>query len=235
LSNKVFNFFRFVPKKRQVRIKDNKGLIFYNPKIGRRLPFYVANILFLSALIYGIYLYTPLIKAIGYYEINKNKEVEIIVMPTTAPEAPIDATYKIIIPKIQAEADVRENVSPFDQAEYNRVLKENVVAQASGSFPPGSGVGRSTYIFAHSTNAGPSSVRNNAVFYLLGKLEVDDQIVINYHGNHKNYRVYEKKVVKPNVLDFLTYGDPTREVLILQTCWPIGTDWNRLLVLAEAI
>ncbi len=203
--------------------------------MGRRLPFYIANLLFLSALVYGVYLYAPLIKAIGHYEINKDKEVEVVVVPTLVPEAPIDTTYKVIIPKIQAEAEVREDVSPFDQAEYNRVLKENVVAQASGSFPPGSGVGRSTYIFAHSTNANPSSVRNNAVFYLLGKLEVDDQIVINYHGDYKNYRVYEKKVIKPDILDFLTYSDPNREVLILQTCWPIGTDWNRLLVLAEAI
>ncbi len=244
MSNKVFNFFRFVPKKRQVRIKKDNGLIFHNPGIGRRLPFYIANLFFLGAIVYGFYLYSPLISAVGRYERNKNKKI-VLVNPTitTVPPktgeivtpTPVDTSYRIIIPKIQAESEVKENVSPFDPAEYNRVLKENVVAQAAGSFPPGSGKGKSAYIFAHSTNAGPASVRNNAVFYLLGKLELNDQILIKYHGNEKYYRVYDKKVIKPDNLDYLSHSDPEKEVLILQTCWPIGTDWNRLLIFAEPI
>ena len=28
------------------------------------------------------------------------------------------------------------------------------------------------------------------------------------------------------------YYHPEKEILILQTCWPIGTDWKRLLVYA---
>jgi LPXTG-site transpeptidase (sortase) family protein len=140
----------------------------------------------------------------------------------------------IQIPKILAYSKVVKDVSPFDPAEYNRVLKENVVAQAKGSSNPGSGVGKSTFIFAHSTNESLGMQRNNAVFYLLGELKTGDEIYVKYLGKENKYVVYEKAVVKAEDLTYLNYQDPLREVLILQTCWPIGTDWNRLLILAEA-
>jgi len=227
---KVLNFLRAVPKKRKVRINKAKGLIFFNPPKYRKLIFYVANMLFFCALIYVGYLYTPLISAIYGYKF-KNTEAKI---PQTI-ETKVSTDYIIQIPKILAYSKVIENVSPFDQAEYNRVLKNNVVAQTKGSAKPGSGKGTSAYIFAHSTNENLGRVRNNAVFYLLGELQKDDLIYIDYYGQEIKYRVYDKRVVKANELSYLTYQDPDKEVLILQTCWPIGTDWNRLLILAEGI
>ncbi len=143
--------------------------------------------------------------------------------------------YMIQIPKIMAISEVVEGVSPYDQAEYKKVLKTDVVAQAKGSSPPGSGKGKTNYIFAHSTRQGLDMVSKNAVFYLLGELQAGDKIFISYGGNDFTYRVMRKMIVSAKEISYLNYSDPERETLILQTCWPIGTDWQRLIVLAELI
>ena len=143
--------------------------------------------------------------------------------------------YIIQIPKILAYSRVIENVSPFDQAEYDRILKNNVVAEAKDSNSPGGGNGKLTYIFAHSSNNNLGMLRTNAVFYLLGELQKEDIVYLNYQNKEFKYKVFDKKIVGAKDLDYLNYSDPNKEVLILQTCWPIGTDWNRLLILAERV
>lgn len=226
----MLNFFRAVPKSRNVRIKKTRGLIFSNPSGGKKVVFYIANMLFLGAVAYCTYLYTPLISAILKYKTAKaDNKINVIV------ESEISDKYVIQIPKILAYSEVVENVSPFDKAEYDRVLKNNVVAQAKDTDKPGSGKGNSTYIFAHSTNNNLGMLRSNAVFYLLGELQNEDIIYVTYQQKELKYRVFDKKVAPPTDLSYLEYHDPDREVLILQTCWPIGTDWNRLLILAEYI
>lgn len=224
---KVLNFLRVVPKSRNVRIKSSRALIYHNPPTYRKIIFYLGNLIFLGVVIYGIYLYTPFLTAFYKYKFNRNK--------TQAQIVKTDDTYTIQIPKILAYSKVVENVSPFDEAEYNRILKSNVVAQAKGSAIPGSGKGKSIYIFAHSSGENLGKVRSNAVFYLLGELKKDDEIYLNYLGQEIKYRVYDKKIIKGDDISYLNYQDLEKEVLILQTCWPIGTDWNRLIVLAEKI
>ena len=134
-----------------------------------------------------------------------------------------------------AKSEVAQGVSPYDPAIYRSILSQGKVAQSSTSSNPGDGNGKSTYIFAHSSEQGISMVRNNAVFYLLGELKNGDEIVINYHGKMLNYSVYQKKIVPSSDIEYLHYGEPDKEVLILQTCWPIGTDWKRLLVFAQLV
>ena len=43
------------------------------------------------------------------------------------------------------------------------------------------------------------------------------------------------KIVTAKEFEYLTYSDSNKEVLILQTCWPIGTNWKRLLVFAQRL
>ena len=35
--------------------------------------------------------------------------------------------------------------------------------------------------------------------------------------------------------EYLNYKEEGKELLILQTCWPLGTDWKRLLIFAERV
>jgi len=115
------------------------------------------------------------------------------------------------------------------------VLKDNKVALAKKSNFPGSGLGKSSFIFAHSTTQGLGLVRNNSVFYLLDKLAKNDSIFVTYLGNVYQYKVYDTKIVPASNVEYINYSDSEKEVLILQTCWPLGTDWKRLLVFGELI
>jgi len=204
----------------------------------------------LVAIIGLVYLYQPVFNSwINYKEIDQTKvkkeTIEIIEKIKTEPPQPTltaetkpepeDNTFRVEIPKIGAKADIVIGVSPYDKNEYKAVLKDNVIAQSQISSLPGEGRGTSVYLFAHSSQQDISAARQNSVFYLLGELGNDDMVMINYKGKMFAYRVYMKKVIKPKEIEYLEYKDENKEIVILQTCWPIGTNWQRLLVFAEKV
>ena len=231
----MFDFFRVVPKKRSVKIKSKEGVIFNNPPAKERKLFYFGTFIFFLAIGYFCYLYWPLTLSFIAYESGGK-----ISLTKTQIEQEIGTTnvpveeFSLKIPKIGAEANVVKNVSPFDKNEYLPILENDLVAQAQNSGLPGD-KSKSIYLFAHSTKQGLQMVRSNSVFYLLGQLRSNDPIFIRYNGKIYGYRVYNQKVVGANEVEYLDYKEEGREILILQTCWPIGTDWKRLLVFAERI
>lgn len=236
----MFDFLRVIPKKRKVRIKGKKGIIYNNPPIYKKLIFYSANLFITVSLVYLVYLYQPLGSALYKYYIYRQKPVEQVPVPTVTPYPTAQPVvepddFGIQIPKILAGAKIVPNVSAFNETEYGEVLENDDVAHAKGSALPGTGNGKTVYIFAHSTHQGINMVRRNAVFYLLGELQAGDPIFITYHGRVYTYRVYTERVVNASEVQYLQYADPDKEVLIMQTCWPIGTDWKRLLVFAEKV
>jgi len=230
----MFNFFKITPKKRSVKIGKKYGILYSNPSKPKKIVFYVATILISLSLVYLIYLYEPLVKSLIRYQLTFDKKEEIDTVVVQAPEI-IDNDFYILIPKIAAKSNIMADVSPYNKDEYLKVLANDEVAQSKTSSLPGMGINNTTYLFAHSTQQSWDMVRKNSVFYLLGKLETDDLIYIKYKGKFYRYRVYDKKVVSYKEADYLNYKDQNKEVLILQTCWPIGTNWKRLLVFAERI
>ena len=229
------DFFRTIPKTRKVKIVRKSGIIYRNPGFWGHIMFYIANMSLVLAGIYLVYLYYPLGQAIFLYKKSQIEPVstEVAVLPTLPPKN--NQLYTITIPKILAFSEVAEDVSPFNSQEYLRILAKDLVAQAKNTAVPGSGVGQMTYLFAHSTQQGMSVVRNNSVFYLLGQLKAGDAITLDRYGTRHNYKVYKQQVVEASQVEFLKYSEPDKEVLILQTCWPLGTDWKRLLVFAEKV
>lgn len=232
----IIDFFRITPRKRNVKIKKGQGIIYHNPGGLKRKIFYFGNGIVLAALIAFIYLYYPLGKALFFYKFHSNADETKLATfnEIQTPNAQV-AEYSVQIPKILATSNVVADVSPFDSKEYLKVLEDNVIAHARGSSTPGSGKGSMTYLFAHSSESGIRSVRNNSVFYLLGELAQGDVIYIKYNGKVYTYRTYMKRIVKASETEYLNFKDDNKEVLILQTCWPIGTDWKRLLVFAQRI
>ena len=237
----IVDFFRVTPKRRKVKLKRKNGVLFSNPSGWKRQVFYVGDVLFVLAVCFGVYIYWPVGNALVRFWFSQASEPTplktgyVVLEPTPMPlkkEARINE-YDITIPKIMAFAKIVDNVSPFDKKQYTQVLQDNVVAQAKDTSPPGMGPGHTTYIFAHSTSGGINMVRKNAVFYLLGEMKNGDEFFINKNGKNYAYKVYQQKIISADQTDFLKYTDPEKEVVILQTCWPIGTDWKRLLVFAE--
>jgi len=138
--------------------------------------------------------------------------------------------FRIVIPKIYAEATVIENVDPWNQDEYLEAL-QNGVAHASGSALPGDA--GTTYLFAHSSDVPWRITKYNTAFYRLGELDPGDEIYVEREGRRYRYIVKEKLEVWPNEVEYLK--EDQGDVLILQTCAPPGTALKRLLIFASPV
>lgn len=134
----------------------------------------------------------------------------------------------IVIPKIYLDEPVIYNVDPNDPTAYTAALKQGIAHASSTSFPDNGGLG---YYFAHSSSPEFRS-QYNAIFYLLGKLEPGDEIFIWHAGERFEYQVTQSTVVDPEDVHFLSQEYDT-ETIVLQTCWPPGTTFQRKLVFAE--
>lgn len=179
-----------------------------------------------------IIIYGPLFKAETKYQISTNFKSKFAdsLKPIPLWEVP-DKNYSVYIPKIQAISRVIGNVDASDEKAYLQALKIGV-AEASGLAHPGQK--GTTYLFAHSTDGPWNFARYNAIFYLLDKVEKGDIVEIVYKGKLYKYSVSSKSVLGAQDTQYLVPQDK-EEQLILQTCWPPGTAWKRLVVVAKPV
>jgi len=143
---------------------------------------------------------------------------------------PIDPIFNILIPKIGANAKIFPNVDPSNPDVFLPVLQYGV-AHAQGTFFPSQA--GNIYLFAHSADIFWNVGRYNAIFYLLKNLQAGDDIAIFYQNVRHNYTVKNLGIIDPSEVSFITHSQTGKEQLILQTCWPPGTTWQRLIVFAE--
>ena len=59
-----------------------------------------------------------------------------------------------------------------------------------------------------------------------------DKIVVFFAGKRHDYVVAETKITEPEDVYYLTLKTQD-QILVLQTCYPPGTVWKRLLVIAK--
>lgn len=144
---------------------------------------------------------------------------------------PVDPDFSIVIPKIGANAKVQPNIDAANENIYLDALNKGV-AQALGTAFPGEG--GHIFLFAHSTDYFWNVGSYNAIFYLLYKLQKNDEVNLFYKGQRYVYRVIGSEVVDPSQVQYLT-RKTNREFLTLQTCWPPGTTLKRLLIFAVRV
>ena len=142
---------------------------------------------------------------------------------------PKDPNFSIIVEKIGADAPIIANVDPSNKQVYSDALRRGVAHALGTSFPGQSGV---TYLFAHSTDTIFNVPRFNAVFYLLKDMVAGDKIVVFFDGKRFDYLVSETKITEPEDVSYFTM-QTVEQILVLQTCYPPGTTWKRLLVIAK--
>lgn len=135
--------------------------------------------------------------------------------------------FSISIPKISAYSPIIKNVDPLDEKKYLEALKKGV-AHAKGFGTPEST--HSIFLFAHSSDFPWNITRYNTAFFRLNELKENDLITLTYNTKVYNYRVKEIKTVWPNQVDVV---NNSKHKLILQTCTPIGTSLQRLLIFAD--
>ena len=148
---------------------------------------------------------------------------------------PEEKQFQLEIPKIKANLKVIPNVDAGDEKAYTEALAKGV-AHAAGSGLPGekNTTNRTIYIFGHSTNAVWNIEKYNALFYSLKDMEKGDDISVWFWGKQFHYTVTNVVKIDPSDLSYLE-PQTLKDQLILQTCWPPGTTWKRLLVIAEPV
>ncbi len=166
---------------------------------------------------------TPEVVNPGFAEAIAGAKEQIIVPP--------DSKFSIVIPKLGAASRVIPNVDPTNESEFVQQLGKGV-AHAKGTVFPG--MQGNVYLFAHSTDSFWNVGRYNAVFYLIKDLQPGDEIILYFEGRRYNYYVDKSEIKDAEDVEYLVksqqLGD---EALILQTCWPPGTTWKRLYVIAR--
>lgn len=209
---------------------------------------FLGYFIFFSGLLSFIFVLGPLFQAEVKYRIDKVFGVKRTISKVIASSSrgagsfadvkssentiiPVSTEYGIVIEKINANSKIIANVNPANEREYIGVLSQGV-AEALGSTRPGEP--GNLYLFSHSTDAPWNIIRYNAIFYLLRELEIGDRVIVFYEDKRYDYVVFDKTIVSPADVSFLTnrYDTP---VLTLQTCDPPGTLINRLIVRARLV
>lgn len=151
-------------------------------------------------------------------EINKDTEIVFV-----------DNNFGLYIPKIKANAKVIKDVDPYNKDIYINALIYGV-AHAKGTSTPNSN--GNVFLFAHSAVNFYERRKYNVYFYLLRELEKEDEIYVSYEGDIYKYTVFESKIVEPSEIKYLgTYLE--EGTLTLMTCWPMGVDSKRAIVIAK--
>jgi len=162
---------------------------------------------------------------------NKNNQIIVVSKPIVTPKPVDPATlpFSLTIPKIDLEAKVIPNVDAANPDEYKAALKEGV-AQAKGTGFPGQG--KMIYIFGHSTDYAWNVQTYNALFYQVKDLTTGDLVQTKLGDKTYEYKVIDRQIVDPTDMSLID-KHASDDVLILQTCYPPGTTWKRLLVVAS--
>ncbi len=154
--------------------------------------------------------------------------VQSTTLDTAKPSQKSEVADAISIAKIGLSAPITWNVT----GEQTKLALQNGAIHLAGSAMPGTP--GNTFITGHSSDYWWTPGGYKSIFALLDKVEVNDEISISYMDNTFNYRVNVKEVVpRDDINRFITASKP--ETLTLMTCWPVGTNWKRLMVQAERI
>jgi sortase A len=219
---------------RYTKKTNQKSKIKYQNKQSKKIFFKKQNsflilsgiiLLFFGFLIFFLTFYPVVREEIKYQMVTKKN------LPKLKEIKPVDENFGIVIPKIAANAKVIANVDPFDEKVYQKALTQGVAHAKGTQLPDQAG---NTFIFAHSSADWYTANRYNSVFYLLNKLEKDDDIFIFYQKQKYHFQVIEKKIVDPSEINYLK-GDSQNKILTLMTCWPPGTNLKRLILLAKLV
>ena len=195
------------------------------------------------SLIYLFFIFQPVVsEEVNFALKNQNKAESTGILTSTSSDQGdlikeeagylgLDPNFSVYVPEIDAKGNIVANVDPSNEVEYKEVLK-NAVAHTQGTFFPGQN--KLIYLFSHSTDSSLNAIKYNAVFYLLGELDRGDTIIVYFSGKKYVYEVKEKVIASASDTSYLTkdYGE---ETLILQTCYPPGTTFKRLLIVSNRL
>lgn len=178
---------------------------------------------FIAGLIFGVYYQTELL-------VLKNHLVSPTDLPPIVTPSPVDlrTTSVINLPNLSDPLPLIYS-DTLDESTIQQQLKQGAVVLPLGtSFgDPGNVV-----VTAHSSGT-EAFGQYRFAFSQLSELSVDSEYSIATPTATYHYRVYAKEIVWPHEVDKLPNDD--RSTVTLVTCWPLWTNFKRLLVHSELI
>ncbi len=138
---------------------------------------------------------------------------------------------KVIIPKINVEIPVVYDQNSIDEKAIDAALENGVVHYPTTPSPGEKG---NVAIVGHSSNNIFNKGKYKFAFVLLNRMEVGDTFSLTKDSKQYVYKIYEKKIVKPNDVSVLGATDKIATATLI-TCDPPGTSLNRLVVVGEQI
>lgn len=217
-----------------------KGVLYINPKLIEQIKLLKRlSLISLIISLVGIVSLTSPIAFAALHSMFLNQPItiekpisnliEAPVVEASEQIIPVSNEFRITIPKIGLVSDIVPNVDTTSEEIYKQKLKYGV-AHANGSYLPGqNGL---VFLFAHSTDSIAHMLEYNAKFMDIYKLESGDGVQINYQGKLYRYNITNKIIINPNDLELIRQANSD---LVLSTCWPLGTNWQRLILFADQI
>ena len=161
----------------------------------------------------------------------KAPEFNPLIDPEGNPIVPVNTDFSLIVPSVGINAPIVAGVNPVSKAGYLQALKQGVAHASTSFYPDENGT---VYLFSHSTNYEWFIKNLNAVFYYLKNIEPGQLVVVMYRGNRYTYKIREKQIISAKEISYLVPQTGSRN-LILQTCWPPGSTWKRMLIFADLV
>jgi LPXTG-site transpeptidase (sortase) family protein len=140
-----------------------------------------------------------------------------------------ESEASILIPKIDISAPIILSQSPRNRDMLKDLEKGTALYPESPLF----GEQGVSILLGHSSAYPWYRGNYGSVFALLNKLELGDEFYVFFKGNRYTYQVANKKVVVPE--DFKVENPDHGSHLILMSCWPVGTNWKRIVVFSDLI
>lgn len=138
---------------------------------------------------------------------------------------------KVIIPKINTEVPVVYGLDTINEDVLQNGLEAGAVHYPTSPVPGQSG---NVVIVGHSSSNIFNRGKYKFAFVLLNRVQEGDTFYLNYNNQRYVYKIYSKKIVKPNEVSVLGPAERPNSATLI-TCDPPGQSTNRLVLVGEQI
>jgi len=142
--------------------------------------------------------------------------------------------YAMVINKINVKAPVVWSKSALEE-DLQKDLQNGLVHYPKTGIPGQFG---NAFITGHSSNYVWAQGAYNYILKNMNDLNVGDEIIITAtqeNGKVLSYKyvISIKEIVTPD--DVRIFEETEKSTLTLTTCWPLGTNWKRLMIKADFV
>lgn len=134
------------------------------------------------------------------------------------------------IPSINISAPIIFFNEPQEEALLHESLDQGVVHFPQSVLPGRVG---QTIILGHSAPQGWPKIKYDWVFSEIGELEKGEKIIISFNDKEYLYQIKDKVILEKGEEIPVEYNLPSKNILILLSCWPPGKDYKRIAVISE--